>query len=133
MMLLGAMLLTPAFLPAQNAPLACEGRVATVRVSAIKPTGSVEGFLAAVAAHKAWYAAKGLTGDEIFATRIIVRDDKTRERSYSTKELMTFHIHGSTAAGPAHDEGYDAFVKLYRDNSDIKSEYNICMPDAGKR
>jgi hypothetical protein len=27
------------------------------------------------------------------------------------------------------DEGYDAFVKLYRDNSDVKAQYDICLPN----
>jgi hypothetical protein len=111
------------------APLACDGHLATVRVSEIKAGGSVDGFLAAVAAHKAWYASHGVQGDQIFATRISIRDEKTRARSYSDKQLMTFHIHGSTQPGPKHDEAYDAFVKLYRDNSDIKSEHDICMPN----
>src|SRR5579863_8045963 len=127
--ILSALSISSAFLTAQSTPLACDGRIATVRVSEIKPTGSVEGFLAAVAAHKAWTISHGLTNDEIFATRVILRDEKSREQTYSTKELMTFHIHGSRQPGPKHDEAYDAFVKLYRDNSDIKSAYDICLPN----
>ena len=129
LLILAALSIFPAFLPAQTPPLACDGRIATVRVSEIKPTGSVEGFLAAVAAHKAWTLSHGITNDEIFATRVILRDEKTHEQTYSTKELMTFHIHGSRQPGPKHDEAYDAFVKLYRDNSDIKSAYDICLPN----
>jgi hypothetical protein len=131
--LLGALSLFSALLAAQSAPLSCDGRIATVRVSTIKPTGSVDGFLAAVAAHKAWTISHGVTNDEIFATRVILRDEKTREQSYSTTELMTFHIHGSRQPGPKHDEAYDAFVKLYRDNSDIKLAYDICMPNGPQR
>jgi hypothetical protein len=78
--------------------------------------------------HKAWYSDKG--NDQIFASPVIVRDDKTHERSYSDKQFMTFHIYGTQQQqGPQHDAGYDAFVKLYRDNSDIKSEYSVCLPD----
>ena len=131
-LLLLSTLFFPAFLAAQSAPLACDGRITTVRISEIKPDGSVEGFLAAVAAHKAWTISHGVTNDEIYATRIVLRDEKTREQTYSTKQLMTFHIHGSRQPGPKHDEAYDAFVKLYRDNSDIKSEYNICLPNPSK-
>jgi hypothetical protein len=99
-----------------------------VRISEIKAGGSVEGFLAAVAAHKAWFVSHGVASDQIFATRIVVRDEKTRARSYSDRQFMTFHIHGSAGPAPKHDEAYDAFVKLYRDNSDIKEEHDICMP-----
>jgi hypothetical protein len=31
-------------------------------------------------------------------------------------------------AGPRHDTAYEAFVKMYNDNSTIKSEYDICLP-----
>lgn len=124
-----ALFTLPALLLAQGEPLACDGRIATVRVSEIKPGGSAGGFMAAVAAHKAWYVAHGVTNDEIFATRVILRDATTRAQSYSEKEFMTFHIHGSRQPGPKHDDAYEAFVKLYRENSDIKSEYNICLPN----
>ena len=118
----------PALLSAQSTPLACDGRMATVRVSEITATGTPAGFLAAVAAQKAWYESKGVK-DEIFVSRIAVRDEKTRAQAYSEKQFMTFHIRGGSGPGPAHDAGYDAFVKLFRENSDIKSEYNVCMPN----
>ena len=125
--LLIASLIVPLSLSAQNAMPACDGRMATVRISEIKPGGTVEGFMAAVAAHKVWYKGKG-SADEIFVSRILVRDEKTHAQTYSDKQFMTFHIRAGSGPGPAHDEGYDAFVKLYRENSDIKSEYNVCMP-----
>jgi hypothetical protein len=28
-----------------------------------------------------------------------------------------------------HDEAYDAFVTMYRDNSDFKSAYDVCVPN----
>lgn len=129
LLLVAALLTIPAFVGAQTpATPSCDGHVSTVRVSEIKAGGTVDGFLAAVAAHKAWYMAKGIN-DEIFATRVIVREEKTGARAFSEKQFMTFHIHATTQPGPKHDEAYDAFVKLYRDNSDIKSEYNVCMPN----
>jgi hypothetical protein len=103
-----------------------------VRVSAILPTGSVDGFLKAVAAHREWYRSHGLTGHQIFATRILVRDESTRAQTYSEKELMTYHISPPNGQPEApHDAAYDAFVKLYRENSEIKQQYNICLPKAG--
>ena len=123
--------LLPVTLAAQNAAPVCDGRMATVRVSEIKQGGTMEGFLAAVAAHKAWYLGKG-SADEIFASRVVVRDEKTHAQMYSDKQFMTFHIRAGNGPGPKHDGGYDAFVKLYREHSDIKSEYNICMPNPTK-
>ena len=62
---------------AQNTLPACDGDIAVVRISAIKP-GAMPGFLAAVAAKK--------------------------------------------------DAAWDAYVKQYRDTSDIKNSYLTCMP-----
>jgi hypothetical protein len=72
----------------------------------------------------------GLTKDEITTVPVIVRDEKTNARSYSERQFLSIHIHGSAAPGPKHDEAYDAFVKMYRDNSDIKSAYDVCLPNA---
>ncbi len=126
------LLALPAVGICQNAPLACEGRPATVRVSEVKATGTKAGFLAAVAAHQAWFAGKGV-GDIVFAEPLIVRDEKTKARSYSDKVYMTFHIRTPGTAAPKHDEAYAAFVKLYQENSEIKSEYDICLPNYDKK
>jgi hypothetical protein len=83
----------------------------------------------AVAAHKAWVFSHGLTKDEIVTVPVIVRDDTTHTRSYSDKQFLSIHIHGSSEPDPKHDEAYDAFVKMYRDNSDIKSAYDVCLPN----
>jgi hypothetical protein len=112
----------------QSAPLACDGRTATVRISEITANGTVKGFMAAVAAHKEWLSSHGLTKDEIVNVPVIDRDEKTRARSYSNKVFWSIHIHGSSAPDPKHDAAYDDFVKMYRDNSDIKSAYDICLP-----
>ena len=114
---------------AQTAPMACDGHMATVRLSEIKAGGNVDGFMKAVAAHKAWFESHGVKGDQIFSARVIVRDEKTKARVYSDKQFMTFHIHGSTAPTPPHDAAYDAFVKLYNENSEIKESHDICMPN----
>lgn len=115
---------------AQNVLLACDGRRATVRISEITASGTVKGFMDAVAAHKAWVFSHGLTKDEIITVPVIVRDEQTHARSYSEKQFWSVHIHGSNGPEPKHDEAYDAFVKMYRDNSDIKSAYDICLPNS---
>ncbi len=124
-----ALLACSALIQAQPAPLACDGRLATVRISEITASGSVRGFMAAVAAHKAWVSSHGLTKDEIVTVPVIDRDEATHARSYSNKQFFSIHIHGSNGPEPKHDDAYEAFVKMYRDNSDIKSAYDICVPD----
>ena len=53
-------------------PPPCDGTRAIVRVSDIKPGSSMDNFLAAVAAQKAWYAAH-VPADKIFVSRVIER------------------------------------------------------------
>lgn len=109
---------------------ACNGTLATVRVSEIKSTGTMNGFLAAVAAHKAWYRANGITDNDIFAARVLVRDEKTGVWSNSEKTVLTYHMNppGSARTPKRGDEAWKAYVKMYQDNSEMKSEYFTCMP-----
>lgn len=111
-------------------PLACNGSVAIVRVSEIKAGGTMEGFMNAVAAHRAWYRNNGITDNEIYAARVIVRDEHTGVESYSDTEVLTFHINPPAAERTPKrgDDAWNAYVKMYRDNSDLKSEYMTCMP-----
>ena len=113
---------------AQGMP-ACDGDIDIVRVSTIKP-GALQGFLAAVAAHKAWYRSHGFNNNVIVASRVIVRDEKTKTLSYSEAEVVTHHVRppGPEQTGAKRDAAWDAYVKQYRDTSDIKSEYTTCMP-----
>jgi hypothetical protein len=115
---------------AQSPSLVCDGRRATVRISEITASGSPKGFMEAVAAHRGWLASHGLTKDEVITVPVIVRDEQTKVRSYSDKQFWSVHIHGSNSPEPKHDEAYDAFVKMYRENSDIKSAYDICLPSS---
>jgi hypothetical protein len=113
---------------AQGPSLVCDGRRATVRISDITAAGTAKRFMDAVAAHRTWLASHGLTKDEVITVPVIVRNEQTRVRSYSDKQFWSIHIHASNDPEPKHDEAYDAFVKMYRDNSDIKSAYDICLP-----
>ena len=115
----------------QTAAPACFGDMATVRLSQIKPGGSLQGFLKAVEAHKAWYRANGVTDNDIVAARVLVRDEKTGlPIKYSDSEVMSFHLRppGASRTPNKNDAAWDAFVKQYRDNSDLKSEYWACIP-----
>jgi len=116
---------------AQTAPPACFGDMATVRVSQIKTGGSLQGFLKAVEAHKAWYRANGVTDNDIVAARVLVRDEKTGQAiKYSDTEVMSFHLRPPAASRTPNknDAAWEAFVKQYRDNADLKSEYWACIP-----
>ena len=115
---------------AQDAMPACTGSFAVVRVSEIKPGGTMKGFLDAAAAHQAWYRKNGVNDNEIVVSRVIVKDEKTGKFSYSNKEVITYHINPPDAKRTPNrgDADWNAYVKMYRDNSDMKSEYVTCMP-----
>jgi hypothetical protein len=123
-LVLAAGLVAPAAF-AQTAPAAtpaCDGTRAIVRVSEIKPDSSMEQFLSAVAAQKAWYAAH-FPADKIFVSRVLERGAS----DYSTTEAITYHFYGG-GPEPKHDADFDAFVKLFSASSTIKATYLTCIP-----
>jgi len=129
-LLVAAMAVPAAF--AQSAPAmpACDGRVVQIRVSTITPGGSVEKFMAAVEAQKAWYKSHGLS-DMIFASKMLERDATTRASSYSTTEAMSYHFYpAGDSKTPPRDAAWDAFVKMFADTSTIKVSYMTCIPAA---
>ena len=110
---------------------ACAGTVENIRVSEITLGGSVEKFMAAVAAQKAWYASHHYD-DQIFASRILVQNSATKLYSYSETEVLSYHFYSAATVNgePPHDAGWDAFVKLYKDTSKIKQATLTCVPAA---
>jgi hypothetical protein len=127
------MMFQAASLFAQGSPLACDGDFAIVRVSQIAPGGSMKGFMDAAAAHQAWYRANGVTDNEIVSSRVIVRDETTGEMKYSETEIVTYHIRppGPGRDLPRNDPAWNAYVEMYRRNSEIKFEYLTCVPKLG--
>ncbi|MFX8593517.1 hypothetical protein ABTM36_20465, partial [Acinetobacter baumannii] len=77
----------------------CNGSRAIIRISEIKPGGTMDGLLAAVAAQKAWYRSHGVTDNEIFAARIQERG----EPGFSDKQVMTYHVN-PPSPGPTRDD-----------------------------
>jgi len=115
---------------AQNAMPACSGELVIVRLSTIKPTGTMKGFMDAVAAHQAWYRNNGVMDDEIVAARIVVKDEKTGANKYSDTEVLTYHFNPPGGQRTPHrgDAAWNSYVKMYNDNADITKEYLTCMP-----
>ena len=111
----------------------CDGNPTVVRVSTIKP-GAMEKFMAAVAAHKTWYRDNGVTENEIFTARVLVRDEATKSWKNSETEVISFHVRPpSSARTPKRgDAAWNAYVQMYRDSSEIKAEYMTCMPKMGR-
>jgi hypothetical protein len=121
---IAAMLTVPAF----AADTVCAGQVAIIRVSTLKAGGTRAGFDKAVADQVAWYRGHGQTGNRIVTADVI--DLSSGKPMISTKEIMTIHYDPPAAKNvqPAVDDSYKAFVKEFRDNTDITVEKSVCLP-----
>lgn len=108
------------------APVAevCKGDVTRVRLSKLKPGASMADFDGAVAAHIAWYKARGYKLDQIVAPVLVWKDGAP---SVSPDEVMTFAT-GDNVPRDKQDQGWADFVAKYRATSEIVTEKVICMP-----
>ena len=110
----------------------CKGRMENFRISTITAKGNMAGFLKAAADHEAWFKAHGYTGDTFGVAREFAYDREKKTFSLSEKEVVTVHINPSQVPPEKQDEAYKAFVKEYRDNSDITTEKFLCTPGPAK-
>jgi nicotinic acid phosphoribosyltransferase len=108
---------------------ACDGVLVAIRISDIRPDSSVERFMAAIEAQKAWYASHGYKDDRIFVSQILVRTMDTKNFTASGKQVMTYHYYSQASQkSPVHDAAWDAFVKMFADSSVIKESILNCVP-----
>lgn len=130
-----AALALPAAVSAQPAPAAApagadvcpNGDVARVRVSKIKPEGTMAGFMEAVAAHAAWYRSHGYRIDQSVAPVITYPGGVP---TVSKDEVMTIAT-GDDVPRDKRDADWTAYVAKYRANSDLLIEKAVCMPKHG--
>jgi hypothetical protein len=117
-------------LPPSPASPACAGDIVTVRRIEMKAPATLEQYLQTMDVHRAWYRRHGFTNNEIFAARIVLTDPSTGKATYSTTELIAYHVR--PPYGPntttVHDADWIAFHKTYDAISRIKEQYQICMP-----
>jgi hypothetical protein len=106
----------------------CDGNLVVTRVSTIKP-GMMATFQAAVAAQLAWYRTNGVKDNQIVMGKVIAKD-ASGAYSFSDTTALTYHINPPRMdiKLPRGDDGWKAFVKLFRDSSDIQAEYTTCTP-----
>lgn len=116
-----------ASMPSPPASLSCPGTVTIVRISEIKP-GKMDDFMAAVAAHQAWYRSNGVSTNKIYAARVMEQDPTSKQWHTSDTEVITFHINPPKpdANLPRDNDAWKAYVQKYRDSSDIKTQYITC-------
>ena len=105
----------------------CDGQIEMIRISKIKPTGSVAGFLEAVADNNAWYRSHGSTSNIQLAARELHYDKEAKTFSLAEDEIVTIHINPPGPDGRTVDAAWNAFVKKYEDNSEIVTQKMICV------
>lgn len=101
-----------------------QGELTRIRLSKIKPGGSIAGFRDAVAAHTRWYKAHGYRIQQRIAPVVSFGNAK---RGTSEAEVMTFAT-SDDVPREKRDAAWNAFVAKYRANSDIERETIVCMP-----
>ena len=109
---------------APGAP-ACDGQLVGMRVSKLKPGGSMAGFADAVRDNAKWYASHGLKDDRVTMAPVYESADKTYKPSVT--KAMSIHVYGGAEA-PKQDAAWEAFVAKYKANSTIESEVKVCLP-----
>ena len=119
---------------AQNSAPKCDGDVTIVSIYLIKAGGSMDGFLAAVAADQAWYRTNGINDNQIVASRVIVKDDATGGTKFSDTDVLTYHVNppNDQRTPEMGDSDWKAFEKQYDNNAEKKAEYTTCMPRFSK-
>jgi hypothetical protein len=110
-----------------QAKAACAGgAIGILRISKIKPEGTMEGFLAAAAANQAWYREHGYKDNE----QIVLRELATRGQGLRNDEVITLHVN-PPASTSGQDAAYRAFVEQYRKNSEIETQSYVCLGRLG--
>jgi hypothetical protein len=120
-----AALVVPSMATAQPKPATgCpQGELTRIRVSKIKPNGSMAGFRDAVAAHTRWYKAHGYRIEQRIAPVVTFARGRTGS---APQEVMTLAT-SDDVPREKHDAAWNAFVAKYRANSDIERETIVCM------
>ena len=106
----------------------CDGQIQLIRISKLKATGSIAGFLEAVADNNAWYKSHNVDGGAQIAARVIDRDQASKGFQLAENEMVTIHIYPAKMQLPPHDDAWKAFVKKYEENSEIETQKMICVP-----
>jgi hypothetical protein len=114
---------------AQNADACPAGQVfSVVRMSTIKPTGSMNGFFDAVHDHLKWYRDHGYTTNDIASHPVLETNDQGQTWTVSKTQVFSIHKNDPHVPRDKYDAGWSAYVAKYRANSDITNEAFVCLP-----
>jgi hypothetical protein len=112
--------------PAATAGELCKGgQLVVVRVSTVKP-GAKAAFEAAAKDHLAWYRGRGFTSNRLL-TGPVITGDMSKGFTASETEYVSIHTDGPGVPRDKRDAAWDAYVKAYRDASDLAVDKFACV------
>ncbi|MEW5687861.1 MAG: hypothetical protein AB1942_23345 [Pseudomonadota bacterium] len=115
---------------AQAAPAAsptdlCQGgQLVVVRVNTIKP-GATAAYEKAARDHLAWYRAHGVTANRLLTGPVI--SGGPAGFTASETEYVSIHIDSPGVPRDQRDAAWDAYVKAYRDASELTVDKFACV------
>lgn len=102
-----------------------DGQLAVVRMNAVKP-GAKAAYEKASRDHLGWYRSHGFTQNRLLVGPVIT-GDRTKGFTASETEFASVHL-GSPGVPPdKRDAAWDAYVKAYRDSSDLTVDKFVCL------
>ncbi|MDT7933489.1 MAG: hypothetical protein RQ833_02640 [Sphingomonadaceae bacterium] len=125
-MVLTALAFAGAATSAQAENACPSGNVAVVRISSIKPTGSMAGFREAATEHAKWYKSHGYK-DEFTIAPLLIYDQATNSLKAVPNKVMTIHARSSQVPSDKQDAGWAAYVAKYQANSEIETTTLVCL------
>jgi hypothetical protein len=104
---------------------------AVIRLSKLKPGGTMDGVRKAVADHAAWYKSHGYAADRIFlAPAIVPVADKPGSFELAPDQYYTVHLKAVNVTKDKQDAAWAAYVAEYNQNSEIVHTDVLCVnPD----
>lgn len=117
----GAAQAAPAASPAD---LCKGGQLVVVRLNTIKP-GAKAAYEKASRDHLAWYRSHGIKSNRLLVGPVITGD--ANGFTASETEFVSIHMDSPGVPRDKRDAGWDAYVKEYRDSSDLTVDKFACV------
>ena len=112
---------------ASPADLCQGGELVSLRINAVKP-GAKAAYEKAARDHLAWYRSHGYQGNRLLSGPVIT-GNPAEGWTASDTEYASVHIDAPGVPRDKRDAGWDAYVKAYRDTSDLTVDKYVCLRD----
>ena len=111
----------------------CDGVISILRISDYVEGGSEAGLREAAAAHQKWYRDHGVSDNDQVVVPVMAYDEESDSSVVDATRVATLHVN-SPASDPSDeargDEGWKNFVALYEENTSVKAQYLLCLPES---